>query len=92
VIAHTLEITDTPSWLPEALRVRNRDIKVSVRFSEPERTIFQKKARIPVSRWAERYRMVTRGPLEGTRFRPITTPYLPASWTRPGSRCVLKSR
>ncbi|HEC04620.1 MAG TPA: hypothetical protein ENI84_00280 [Thiothrix sp.] len=48
----------------------------AIRFSRPEARVFRRPRRIPVSQWAERHRVVTRGPLEGTRWRNSTTPYL----------------
>ena len=46
------------------------------RFSQAERNVYHKERKIPVSQWAEINRVVTRGPLEGNRFRRETTPYL----------------
>jgi phage terminase large subunit GpA-like protein len=49
---------------------------VKFRFSQAERNIYRKRKHVPVSRWVEQGRIVTRGPLEGTPWRNRTTPYL----------------
>jgi len=74
--AEKIIIRDDPLWLPPALRDRQKALVVKFRVSEAERLVYRKKKRIPVSRWAEKYRVVTRGPLEGTRWQNRTTPYL----------------
>jgi phage terminase large subunit GpA-like protein len=43
-------------------------------FTEPERMVFRPRERITVSQWAEKYRMVVRGPAQG-KWRNELTPY-----------------
>jgi phage terminase large subunit GpA-like protein len=69
-----IEITVRPSWLPEGLTGVRKQI--SFRTTPGERRIYRKRKKIPVSVWATKHRVVTRGPLEGTRYRNTTAPYL----------------
>ncbi|MDY6974381.1 MAG: phage terminase large subunit family protein, partial [Thermodesulfobacteriota bacterium] len=69
-------IEDSPSWLPESLKERKEDVRLFVRFSQAERVVYRKRSRIPASDWAERHRVITRGPYEGTKWKNVTTPYL----------------
>ncbi|RLB30783.1 MAG: terminase, partial [Deltaproteobacteria bacterium] len=62
-------------WVPEPARQTAGSSRV-VRFTKPERRVFRRRRKVPVSRWAERHRVVTRGPLESTKWRNATTPYL----------------
>lgn len=62
-------------WLPEALREAAGTVRLRIVFSEPEKKVFRKHKRIPVSRWAERYRYVTMSVLPG-RWKNEVTPYL----------------
>ena len=71
---HNIQLAETRPWVPEALLTRGR---YCFRFTGAERQVFRKRRRIPVSVWAERHRIVTRGPLEGTRYRNQTMPHLP---------------
>lgn len=43
-------------------------------FTEPERMVFRPRERITVSQWAEKYRVVVRGPAQG-KWRNDLTPY-----------------
>jgi phage terminase large subunit GpA-like protein len=43
-------------------------------FTEPERRVFRPRERISVSQWAEKYRVVVRGPAQG-KWRNDLTPY-----------------
>ncbi|MCU0589872.1 MAG: phage terminase large subunit family protein [Desulfobacterales bacterium] len=43
-------------------------------FTDPERRVFRPRERISVSQWAEKYRMVVRGPAQG-KWRNEVTPY-----------------
>jgi phage terminase large subunit GpA-like protein len=63
-----------PQWPMPMLTAEASNIRF--RFSEAERNIYRKDKKIPVSNWAEQNRVVTRGPLEGTRYNRETTPYL----------------
>lgn len=71
----TIEIRTGRTWLSDAVAREKR--LLSLRITEAERRIYRKRKKIPVSVWAPRHRIVTRGPLEGTRYRNTTAPYLP---------------
>ena len=64
----TYKLQDNPNWLPPALRIRPEEIRFKFRFTEAERRVYKRKKIIPVSQWAERYRRVTYGPLEGQKW------------------------
>ena len=82
-MSHVVRISRAAPWLPEALRTAAAGLRYRVSFSEPERKVFRKHKRIPVSRWAERYRFVSMSVLPG-RWKNEVTPYLAgimdASW------------
>lgn len=71
----TIHIPRSAPWLPPAVLDHPGEIRHVVRFSDPERKIFRKRKRIPVSRWSEQYRVVTMSVLPG-KWRNETTPYL----------------
>lgn len=65
-------VTDKLPWMPKQFpRLNNRS-----RVSKAERLVYRRRKRIPVSQWAEQHIIVTRGPLEGTKWRNKTTQYL----------------
>lgn len=70
-----IHIDRSRPWLPEALREAAGTVRLRIVFSEPEKKVFRKHKRIPVSRWAERYRYVTMSVLPG-RWKNEVTPYL----------------
>src|SRR5574343_453621 len=72
---HTIHIPRSTPWLPPSLLRIPGEIRLTVRFSEPERKVFRRHRKIPVSRWAERYRVVTMSVLPG-RWKNEITPYL----------------
>jgi len=71
----TLHIPRSTPWLPPSLLAIAGEIRHTFRFSEPERKIFRRHKKIPVSRWAERYRHVTMSVLPG-KWKNEVTPYL----------------
>ncbi len=75
MLAQKITVKGDPEWLPDELRGRTKPVKVKFRFSQAERKIFRKRKPVPVSDWATRHRVVTRGELEGTRFKKETVPY-----------------
>jgi len=80
---HAIHISRSTSWLPPALRLVVGRQRYRITFSEPERKVFRKHKKIPVSRWCERYRHVTMSVLPG-KWKNEVTPYLAgimdASW------------
>ncbi len=71
----TIHIPRTAPWLPPSILERPGEIRHRVRFSEPERKVFRKRKKIPVSRWAEQHRYVTMSVLPG-KWKNDVTPYL----------------
>ena len=71
----TIHIPRSAPWLPPSLLAVAGALRHTFRLSEPERKIFRKRKRIPVSDWAERYRVVTMSVLPG-RWKNEITPYL----------------
>jgi len=72
----TIHIPRTAPWLPPSILKISGEIRIRIRFSEPERKVYRKHKKIPVSKWAERHRYVTMSVLPG-RWRNEVTPYLP---------------
>ena len=71
----TIHIPRTAPWLPPSLLAIPGEIRHEVRFSDPERKIFRKRRKIPVSQWCEKYRVVTMSVLPG-KWKNEVTPYL----------------
>lgn len=71
----TIHIPRSAPWLPPSLLAIPGEIRHRVSWSDPERKIFRKHKKIPVSVWCERYRNVTMSVLPG-RWRNSVTPYL----------------
>jgi phage terminase large subunit GpA-like protein len=70
-----IHIPRTAPWLPPSLLADPGEIRLVGRFSVPERKIFRKHKKIPVSQWAEQYRNVTTSVLPG-KWKNEVTPYL----------------
>ena len=71
----TIHIPRSTPWLPPSLLAIPGEIRHIVRLSEPERKVFRKHKKIPVSIWCERYRHVTMSILPG-KWKNSVTPYL----------------
>ena len=71
----SLNIAEKPAWMGVSLWEAVRGRAVRFRFSKGERKIYRKREKIRLSDWAVNHRVVTRGELEGTRFRKETVPY-----------------
>jgi len=72
---NTIHIPRTAPWLPPSILEVKTENRYRVRLSEPERKVFRKHKKIPVSRWAEKHRYVTMSVLPG-KWRNDVTPYL----------------
>jgi phage terminase large subunit GpA-like protein len=70
-----IHIPRSAPWLPPSLLAKPGEIRHIVRLSEPERKVFRKHRKIPVSVWCEKYRHVTMSVLPG-RWKNSVTPYL----------------
>ena len=70
-----VHIPRTAPWLPPSLLESPKEIRHRFRISEPERKIFRKHKKIPVSKWCEQYRYVTMSVLPG-KWKNDVTPYL----------------
>ncbi len=72
---NAVHIPRSAPWLPPSLLESPREIRHRFRISEPERKIFRKHKKIPVSKWCEQYRYVTMSVLPG-KWKNNVTPYL----------------
>ncbi len=63
-----IRLRTAPVWLPEKYRYRQKRIRVRFRPFVGERRTLKKKKWLPPSEWAPKYRHVTYGPLEGSRW------------------------
>jgi len=73
----TIEVK-LPDWLPQSVRDRILEqggFAHTTSFTKAERKVLRKRKKIPVSEWAERYRVVIQSSLPGP-WRNATTPYL----------------
>ena len=71
----TIHIPRTAPWLPPSLLAIPGESRHKIVFSDPERKIFRKRRKIPVSVWCERFRVVTMSVLPG-KWKNEVTPYL----------------
>ena len=74
-MSETIIIPRSKPWYPTTLRKSDRPSRYRSSFSDPERKVFRKNKRIPVSRWCEQYRYVTMSVLPG-KWKNDVTPYL----------------
>ncbi|MBU0680118.1 MAG: phage terminase large subunit family protein [Proteobacteria bacterium] len=72
----TLTISAAPSWVPAALLKRLTGQRLRCSLSKVERRIFRKRKPTTCSKWNQDHRVVVGGPLEGSRWKNETTPYL----------------
>lgn len=84
-VARKISISALPSWVPVSFLGRERKadrnkggkiIRINFRFSRPERTVYRKRKYVSPSKWAEKHRYVTSGPLSGGRWSGNLTHYL----------------
>ncbi len=71
-------VIKAPPWLPGEFRALLKErgrVEVAFRFTGPERSVYRKRKMIPVSEWAEKYRMIKTSSLPGP-WRNDVTPYL----------------
>ncbi len=71
-----VRLRTSPAWLPERFRNRLERIRIRFRPFAGERQFFRKKKQVPPSEWAERNRVVTYGPLEGSRWSNTFMPHM----------------
>jgi len=72
-----ITIPAPPAWLPAGFRQLPFALRqIRVRFTDAERQVYRKRLPILPSKWAERHRYVTSGPLEGGKWSNKLTPYL----------------
>lgn len=73
----TINYADLPDWVPDSVRhLGGKIVYLKFRFSKAERNIFRKRKPVSPSKWAEKHRYITSGPLEGGRWSNSLTPYL----------------
>ena len=63
-----VRLRTAPLWLPEKFRKREKRIRLQFRPLAGERRLFRKRKPIAPSVWAPKYRIVTYGPLAGSRW------------------------
>lgn len=74
LIDPTYRIPVTAPWMPPACRhLAGR--RHTLRLSRAEKKIYRKPVRIPISQWAEKYRILTMSSIQG-RWHNEVTPYL----------------
>jgi len=74
-LSRNTTVKDRPLWLPESIRSRSKRLGGRFRIPVAVRRVCKRRKKIPVSDWAVRHRYITRGPLEGTRFKRGTVAY-----------------
>ena len=75
--ARKIHVKKLPPWLPAEVAGRLRETDgYRFRFRKAERTVYRRRKRVPVSQWAERHRVITRGPFQGARYKNEITPHL----------------
>ncbi len=72
----TVRLRTSPSFLPEKFRKRETRIRISFTPSAGERRLLRRRKPIPPSVWAPANRVVTYGPLEGSRWDNSFMPHM----------------
>ena len=72
----TVRVSAFPAWMGEGVRAALAG-RASLRcvFSRGERKLFRRRRPIPVSEWAEKYRVLEMSSIPG-RWKNVFTPYL----------------
>ncbi len=65
-----------PPWLPEKFRNRKKRLTIKIRPFAGEKKVLKKEKWIWPSQWAPKYRTVTYGPLEGSRWDNNFMPHM----------------
>lgn len=71
-----IRLRTAPAWLPERYRKRESRVRIVFRPSAGERKVFRKRKPVVPSKWAPKNRIVTYGPLEGSRWDPTFLPHM----------------
>ncbi len=66
----TIHVTKIPDWLSI------KPISGVYRFFKGERRVLRRRKKIKPSEWVEKHRIITHGPMEGSRMRLSVTPHL----------------
>ena len=74
--SRTIRLRTAPTWLPEKFRKRTTRIRVSFTPSPGERRLLRRRKPVPPSVWAPANRVVTYGPLEGSRWDNSFMPHM----------------
>ncbi len=72
----TIRLRTAPSWLPEKFRQRLERIRIIFKPSSGERRFFRRRKVVPPSSWAPGNRVVTYGPLQGSRWDNSFMPHM----------------
>jgi phage terminase large subunit GpA-like protein len=75
-IKKTMTISAVPSWVPAGMLKKLAGQRLRCQLSKVERRIFRKRKPTTCSKWNQDHRVVVGGPLEGSRWKNVTTPYL----------------
>jgi phage terminase large subunit GpA-like protein len=75
--AFRVDVNKKP-WFPEKLKrgIATGASLISFKFFPPEKKIYKKQKPMPVDKWAENYRVMTYGPLEGGKWSHNYMPHL----------------
>ncbi len=73
---HEIRLRTSPAWLPEKFRQRPERLRVKFKPSIGERRVLRKQKFILPSKWAPKHRVVTYGPLAGSKWDPDFLPHL----------------
>lgn len=69
-----LHVKARPPWMPED--IWRPGASPVVQISKAERRVLRHRKKIPCSEWAEKHRIITQGPMAGSRMRMEITPHL----------------
>lgn len=71
-----VRLRNTPTWLPEKFHQRTERLRVTFATTQGERRLFRRRKPVPPSKWAPANRVVTYGPLEGSRWDNSFMPHM----------------
>lgn len=74
--SRTIRLRTAPEWLPEKFRRRPSRLRVTFTPAPGEIRLFRRRKPVPPSQWAPANRVVTYGPLEGSRWDNSFMPHM----------------
>lgn len=77
LVKRSLTVSNPPPWMPASMQRELFGSSLHCKLYFGERRVFRKRKPTTCSQWNQEHRVVVGGPLDGSRWKNETTPYLP---------------